>query len=298
MAELPFKNADAIIKRFLQIRGELSAMPFERRSDYPAWKEEQAPVLDSLRGKEVWVLFSGGKDSSLALHFLHAASEEFGLSLQVHAGTFPKHRYTPSEVDRIDNFWKERGVAIQWHDVRESDDCLEGADYPCIVCQEVRKQGLYEQTRSRCVNFNKLVIVTAYTLSDLVSYSLEYLMEIAYTHLEGEDVQRSQRRFMETGHRFYPVVMMQSGTMIYRPALRYNKQEVVRIIQEASIPILSAPCRYARFRPKRMLETYYDSMRLDFDYDRVITFAKECLGLLSVDDYESMSEEHFLKRLF
>lgn len=298
MAELPFKDPDAVIKRFLQIRRQLPAMPFETKSDYSAWKKEQAPVLDSLRGKEVWVLFSGGKDSSLALYFLHAASEEFGFSLQVHAGTFPKHRYTPSDVDRIDSFWNERGVEIHWHDIGQSDDSLEEADHPCIACQRVRRRRLYEHIGSRSVNLNKLVIVTAYTLSDLVSYSLEYLTEVAYTHPDGEDVQRSQRRFMETGHRFYPILTMQSGIMIYRPALRYNKQEVVRIIQEASIPILSVPCRYAQFRPKRMLETYYDSMQLHFDYDRVVTFAKECLGLLSVNEYASMSEENFLNRLF
>jgi tRNA(Ile)-lysidine synthase TilS/MesJ len=273
-------------------------MSFGMGDEYYRWKKEQEPILTTLRGKEVWVLFSGGKDSSIVLYFLHAASDEFGFSLQVHTGTFPKHRYTPREMDRIDSFWKERGVAIQWHDVQESDDSLQEAGHPCIACQRVRKRGLYEETRSRCVNLNKLVIVTAYTLSDLVSYSLEYLMEVAYTHPNGKDVQRSQKRFIETGHRFYPIVTMKSGIMIYRPALRYNKQEVLRIIEEASIPILSVPCRYAQFRPKRMLETYYDSMQLHFDYDRVVTFAEECLGLLSVSEYASMSEEHFLSRLF
>jgi tRNA(Ile)-lysidine synthase TilS/MesJ len=123
-------------------------------------------------------------------------------------------------------------------------------------------------------------------------------MEVAYTHPDGENVQRSQKRFMETGHRFYPIVTMQSGIMIYRPALRYSNQEVVRIIQEAAIPILSVPCRYAQLRPKRVLETYYESMQLHFDYDRVVKFAKACLGLLSVNEYASMSEEHFLSRLF
>jgi 3'-phosphoadenosine 5'-phosphosulfate sulfotransferase (PAPS reductase)/FAD synthetase len=77
-------------------------MPFKVKSDYVLWKKEQEPILTTLRGKEVWVLFSGGKDSSLALYFVHAASEEFGFSLQVHVGTFPKHRYTPREMDRID----------------------------------------------------------------------------------------------------------------------------------------------------------------------------------------------------
>ncbi len=273
-------------------------MPFETKSDYSAWKEEQAPVLDSLRGKEVWVLFSGGKDSSLALYFLHAATEEFEFSLQVHVGTFPKHRYTPREMDRIDLFWKERGVAIQWHDVWESDDCLEGADHPCIVCQQARKRRLYEHTRGRCVNLNELVLVTAYTLSDLVSYSLEYLTEVAYTHPDREDVQRSQKRFMETGHRFYPILKMNGGYTIYRPVLRYNTQDVVRIIEGASIPILSVPCRYARYRPKRILGSYYESMRLHFDYDSVFKFATEHLGLPCVNEYASMSEEHFLNRLF
>jgi tRNA(Ile)-lysidine synthase TilS/MesJ len=273
-------------------------MPFKVKSDYVLWKKEQEPILTTLRGKELWVLFSGGKDSSLALYFLHAASEEFGFGLQVHTGIFPKHRYTPHDMDRIDLFWKERGVVIQWHDVRESDDCLEGDDHPCVACQQARKQRLYEHTRSRGINLNELVLVTAYTLSDLVSYSLEYLMEVAYTHPKGEDVQRSQKRFVETGHRFYPIVTMKSGLMIYRPALRYSNQEVVRIIQEAAIPILSVPCRYAQHRPKRMLETYYDSMQLHFDYDRVVKFAEECLGLLSVNEYASMSEEHFLSRLF
>jgi tRNA(Ile)-lysidine synthase TilS/MesJ len=273
-------------------------MPFKVKSDYVLWKKEQEPILTTLRGKELWVLFSGGKDSSLALYFLHAASEEFGFGLQVHTGIFPKHRYTPHDMDRIDLFWKERGVVIQWHDVRESDDCLEGDDHPCVACQQARKQRLYEHTRSRGINLNELVLVTAYTLSDLVSYSLEYLMEVAYTHPKGEDVQRSQKRFVETGHRFYPIVTMKSGLMIYRPALRYSNQEVVRIIQEAAIPILSVPCRYAQHRPKRMLETYYESMQLHFDYDRVVKFAKACLGLLSVSEYASMSEEHFLSRLF
>jgi tRNA(Ile)-lysidine synthase TilS/MesJ len=298
MAELPFKDPDAVIKRFLQIRRQLPAMPFETKSDYSAWKKEQAPILTTLRGKEVWVLFSGGKDSSIALYFLHAASEEFGFSLQVHVGTFPKHRYTPREMDRIDLFWKEKGVAIQWHDVRESDDCLEEADHPCIACQRVRKRHLYEGITSKSVDLNNLVLVTAYTLSDLVSYSLEYLMEVAYTHPDGEDVQRSQSRFMETGQRFYPILKMNGGYTIYRPILRYNTQDVVRIIEGASIPILSVPCRYARYRPKRILGSYYESMRLHFDYDSVFKFATEHLGLPPVNEYASMSEEHFLKRIF
>ncbi len=273
-------------------------MTFDMKNDYALWRKDQLDVLTGLRGRQVWLLFSGGKDSSLALYFLHAASQEFGFTFDVHVGVFPKHRYTPSEIDRIDVFWKDRGVKLQWHDVETSDNSLAEAGHPCITCQGIRKRHLYEHIGSRFVDLNKLVLVTAYTLSDLVSYSLEYLMGVAYTHHAGENVPSGRTRFIETGHRFYPIVTMQSGLRIYRPVLRYNNKEVVRIIQEASIPILSVPCRYAEFRPKRILETYYESMQLHFDYDRVVTFAEECLGLISMSEYASMSEKHFLNRIF
>lgn len=273
-------------------------MSFKMSREYSAWKKEQAAILTSLRGKDVSVLFSGGKDSSLSLHFLFAASDDFGFTIKVYAITFPKHRYAPCEVDRINAFWKERGLAIQWYETGMSDDSLETADNPCIVCIQTRKQLLYKAISSKCVDLNNLVLVTGYALWDLVSYSLEYLMGGIYTHPDEEEMRRSQKRFMETGQRFYPILKMERGYSIYRPILHYNTQDVVRIIQEASIPILSVPCQYARFRPKRILESYYKSMRLRFHYDSVVDFAKECLGLPSTSEYHSRSKEYFLKRKF
>ncbi|MCK4391233.1 MAG: hypothetical protein KAV83_13465 [Desulfobacterales bacterium] len=271
-------------------------MPLDIKRDYSAWKKEQEAVLTGLRGKEVWVLFSGGKDSSLSLYFLLAASEEFGFGFEVYAGAFPKHRYTPSDVGRIDSSWKERGVEIQWQDVAKSDDCLEAADNPCIVCQQARKRLLYEAISKKSADLNNLVLVTGYSLWDLVSYSLEYLMGGIYTHPDREEIQRNRKRFMETGERFYPIFKMDGGYTIYRPLLRYNNQDVIHIIERASIPTISIPCRYARFRPKRILESYYKSMRLRFDYDRVVDFASECLGLPSMSEYLSRSKKYFLKR--
>ena len=75
--------------------------------DYALWKEDQLDVLTQLRGTQVWILFSGGKDSSLALNFLNTASKEFEFAFEVHAGVFPKHRYTASEISTIDGFWEE-----------------------------------------------------------------------------------------------------------------------------------------------------------------------------------------------
>jgi len=273
-------------------------MPFDIKGNYSVWKDEQEDVLTSLRGKEVWVLFSGGKDSSLSLYFLLAASEEFGFDFEVKAAAFPEHRYASSEVDRIESFWKERGVEIQWHDVGKLDDSLEMADNPCIVCQQARKLVLYEVINSKCADLTNLVIVAGYSLWDVVSYSLEYLMGGMYTHSDRKEVQQSRKRFMETGQRFYPVLKMDSGCTIYRPLLKYNTQDVIRIIEEASIPTISIPCRYARLRPKRILQSYYETVGARFDYDRVVRFARECLSLPSMSEYTSMTQEYFLQRVF
>jgi tRNA(Ile)-lysidine synthase TilS/MesJ len=267
-------------------------------SEYITWKRSQAGTLESLCDKQVWILFSGGKDSSLALQFMLAASKEFNFEFEVLCGTFPRHRYTMSVVSRIDTFWKDRGVKIQWHEVNESDDSLDHDDGPCIVCQQARRRGLYQLISNRSPDLEKLVLITAYTLWDLVSYCLECLTAVEFGKSGAEHRTAGQMRFAEVGQRFYPLLKMKSGLTIYRPVLAYNTQEVVRIIRSASIPILSIPCRYAQLRPKRILETYFESMGLRFDCSQVLRFAESCLNLPSLEEIESMSDERFLTRTF
>jgi hypothetical protein len=127
---------------------------------------------------------------------------------------------------------------------------------------------------------------------------LEYVTEVTYAKPSEAHALPNRARFVEVGQRFYPLLKIRSGCTIYRPLLRYNKQDVVRIVRAASIPILSVPCRYASYRPKRMLERYYESMQLHFDYVRVLEFAKNNLEILPLKKYESMSDERFLKHTF
>jgi tRNA(Ile)-lysidine synthase TilS/MesJ len=274
------------------------SIPPEVYDHYSKWEEEQAGVLTSLRNKLVWVLFSGGKDSSLSLLLLHAASEAFGFRFEAHAGLFPHHRYTPSEIERIGEFWQERGIQIKWHHVDMPDNSLATADDPCAVCQEARKRLLNNVVQGNVTDLSKLVLVTAYTLSDLVSYSLEHLMGASYSNNDPKQIQKSRQRFLQTGQRFYPILKMDRGFTVYRPVLRFNSQGVIDILDKAGVPILSTRCKYAHFRPKRILEAYYDSMSLLFNYDRVLEFASQVLGLPSMDKYASMNNEHFLRHVF
>ena len=266
--------------------------------DYFLWRKNESNFLQSLKEKEVWLLFSGGKDSSLSFFFLYKASQDFNFSFQVHAGAFPKHRYVKNEMNKIDSYWAEKGFNIHWHDIENSDEALETAPDPCFVCQRLRKKLLFDVVGSNCKNLENLVIVISYDLSDLVSYTLEYLTSGIYAKQDNSDGQFSKKRFIEVSHRFYPVLKMDKGYTIYRPLLRYNEQEVIRIVKKASIPILTTPCRYASYRPKRTLAAYYKAMGLHFDYDSVFGFAKEHLGLLSAGGYTSMRQEKYLKSVF
>jgi tRNA(Ile)-lysidine synthase TilS/MesJ len=276
----------------------LSSKDLEVNPRYVDWQEEQADVLASFTDKKVWVLFSGGQDSSLALYFLHKAREVFNFSFEVHAGIFPKHRYVPSETKRIDAYWNPMGVEIQWHDIRTSDDALDRAKNPCMLCQKVRKSLLHKVVSRKVSDFSNLVLVTAYTLSDLVSYTIEYLISTVYSVQQGSELERSQERFLETGQRFYRFFKMNDGFTVYRPILRYNRQEIIRMVREANVPILTVPCRFGHFRPKRRLDSYYKSIGVHFDYDKVVMFARETLGLPSIDEYASMNKDDFLKRVF
>jgi hypothetical protein len=145
---------------------------------------------------------------------------------------------------------------------------------------------------------NDLVMVVSYDLSDLVSYLLERLTGDIYVRPDEPNREQNKKRFLETSQRFYPFLKMDKGYSIYRPLLRYNEEDVVRIVQEAGVPILTTPCRHAEFRPKRLLGAYYQSMHLQFDYDRVFEFAKGHLGLPPLNDYTSMDTTHFTKQVF
>jgi tRNA(Ile)-lysidine synthase TilS/MesJ len=298
-----FTDYSITVQRPWSIHSELSAnreltMPFDANGYYALWREEQAAVLSGLKDKEVWVLFSGGKDSSLSLYFLHSASKEFGFSFTVHAAAIPKHRYELSEMEAIDSFWKKRGVEIRWHDVANSDDALEAAENPCLVCQHLRKRLLHQLANSECEDLDNLVLVASYDLSDLVSYLLERLTGHILVDPAGPKTNGDKERFLETGQRFYPILKMDNGYTIYRPILKYNEQQVSRIIEEACIPIQTVPCRYAQLRPKRLLGSYYRSLKLNFDYDRVFQFARSHLGLPPAGEYTSMDGQYFMKQVF
>jgi len=264
--------------------------------DYENWKREYAPVLETFTGKTIFVLYSGGKDSSAMLHLFDQARRDLGFAFQVHAGAFPHHRYTQAEKHRLANYWQARNVNITWHAVAATDDELNEGSEPCHKCQQIRKKLLQRYLLKTAPPWNEVVLVISYSLWDLVSYTLENLLGGLLA--QPNEVTGVDQRFLETAQRFYPLLEMKEGYQIFRPLIRFNDTEIEALINVHKIPVLAIPCAHKSHRPKRVLGQYYASQELRFDYDRVLTFARDVLNLPEKSVFRSLSKEDYLGRVF
>jgi len=265
--------------------------------DFDAWLEVYGDPLRTFSGKRVFLLYSGGKDSSLCLHFMSRARNQFSFDLEAHAGAYPLHRYTHQEKERLSGFWRDRGVKIRWHDMGVSDDAMEGTSQPCLFCQKVRRDMLNKVLDDTVEHWERLVLVVSFTLWDIVSYSLEHIIAgFCANSQEGDHLQ--EKRLRETAQRFYPLLKMKEGYTVFRPMLRFNESDIIAEVKKDGIPLLSIPCKYKEFRPKRSLQKYYEQMGLGFDYGRILEFAKNTLGLPEISAYETLEKQAYLKNLF
>jgi len=263
--------------------------------EYPRWEEEHKSILNTLSDKNVLMLFSGGKDSSLALDFLLRSKKKFGFDFKVHAGACPVHRYPAKEKERIESYWDKRGVNIIWYDMIETDEYLENAPNPCVACQKLRKRLLKSGLTSSIGDWSRLCIIINHSLWDIVSYSIEHILDDLFSNSVKPG---NNKRFTETAQRFYPLLKMKEGYTVFRPMIRYNSDDILKAIKEADIPTLSIPCKFKEFRPKRILERYYQKMGIYFDYDKVFDFARESLDLPDIATYTSIDKDEYLLNIF
>jgi tRNA(Ile)-lysidine synthase TilS/MesJ len=266
--------------------------------DYHQWKEEHKTILETFSDKNVLMLFSGGKDSSLAMDFLLRAKKEFGFDFKAHTAACPVHRYPVKEKERIKSYWDKRGVNIIWHDMIETDEHLENAPNPCVACQNLRKKLLKSNLTNSIEDWSRLFIIINHSLWDIVSYSLEYILSGLFSNSDHQVNSKKNQRFIQTAQRFYPLLTMKEGYTVFRPLIKYNSNSIEKVITQAGIPTLSIPCKFKEFRPKRILESYYQKMGLRFDYDKVFDFAKRSLGLPDIATYTSIDKEEYLIEIF
>jgi len=263
--------------------------------DYHQWKEEHRSILEAFCDRNVLMLFSGGKDSSLAMDFILRAKREFGFDFSAHAGAYPVHRYPDIEKKRIESYWNKRGVEIHWHDLGETDEYIKNEVNPCLQCQKLRKQMLKTVLTNTIDSWESLVLVTSYSLWDIVSYSIEHILNDLFSNSVSAE---NNKRFIETAQRFYPLLKMKEGYTVFSPLVSYNANDIVKVLEQVGIPTLSIPCKYKEFRPKRILEKYYERMGMRFDYKQVFDFARRSLGLTDITTYTSIDRDEYLSNVF
>jgi tRNA(Ile)-lysidine synthase TilS/MesJ len=266
--------------------------------DYVQWREEHKNILESFTDKNIYSLFSGGKDSTVVLDLITMAKEDFGFDFTAHAAACPSHRYTDSEKLRIESYWHRRGVQIVWHEVEEKDDCLVNSENPCRQCQELRKNLMKKVLARSIEDWGCLVLIVSYSLWDIVSYTLEHLLAYTFSNPEQRISIENNKRFKETSQRFYPFLTMKEGYQIFRPLVKYNNDDIKKFIIKKNLPILSIPCNFKDYRPKRILENYYQKMGLCFDYNQLIDFVKKSLYFPDISSFTAIEKEDYLTNVF
>jgi len=265
---------------------------------YPSWKEEHKSILKNLVGKNIKMLFSGGKDSSVVMYFISKAAKEFGFDFTAHTGALPVSRYTDTEKKRIESYWIKRHVNITWYDIAKTDDHLRSSENPCLICQMERKKLLKDILTSSTEDWENLVIIVCFSLWDIVSYTLEQLLGDILSDSEQQIGIESNKRFKETAQRFYPIIKMKEGYTVFRPLIKYNNDDIYKIIAQEGIPLISIPCEFKDLRPKRILEKYYEKMGLRFNYNQLLAFAKQSLNLPDISSYSAIAKEDYFLDIF
>jgi tRNA(Ile)-lysidine synthase TilS/MesJ len=180
----------------------------------------------------------------------------------------------------------------------ETDDDLENSENPCLLCQRRRKE-LLESVLTRSIeDWHRLVLIVGFSLWDIVSYSIEYLLSSVFSNPnQGMGVEKN-KRFKETAQRFYPLLTMEDGYRVFRPLIKYNNDDILKVITRKNIPTLSIPCKFKDFRPKMILEKYYNRMDMRFNYNQLIDFAEKSLNLPDISFYSPIEKENYLLNIF
>jgi hypothetical protein len=147
-------------------------------------------------------------------------------------------------------------------------------------------------------DWKNLVVIAGYSLWDIVSYATEYVFNYMSVKSDEEIGAEYKRRLLETAQRFYPLLKMDEGYTVFRPLIKVNTNDIVQQIEKIGIPILSTPCKFQEFRPKRHLMKYYEKMDMYFDYERTLHFAQKLPDFPEIKSYAAMDKQKYFSNVF
>jgi len=271
---------------------------------YEKWHADNRKDLEKLEGKDLIVAFSGGKDSSVVLHFLDLARKTYKYNLEAGGIIIPEHVLTDDERDRLNIYWESRGINIIWHPVKDADEKLSEAPSkgmtPCLICNRTKKKELMDYFQRTKPDLGKVVMVISYSLLDLVSATIEHITGGIYADTALSNAVQGKKiedRFMEIAQRFYPLIKLRSGLSVFKPLIYYNDQDILDTVKENDLPLTIPACEHKEYRPKRGFALFYHKMDHHFNYEKVLKFAQDALKIPNMSIYSEMSTEAFLKEV-
>jgi tRNA(Ile)-lysidine synthase TilS/MesJ len=271
---------------------------------YDQWMNDNKTDLEKLRNKELIMAFSGGKDSSVVLHFLEKAAQNYDFKIEAHGIVIPEHVLTEKERKKLNEYWQKRGITISWHSVDDADKKLieapEQGISPCLICNRTKKNELMSYFKRTKPDWEKLVMVISYSLWDLVSASIEHITGGIFADQEFSTAVKgktSEDRFLEIAQRFYPLIRLQNGLTVFKPLIYYNDQDILETVKENNLPLTTPTCDHKEYRPKRGFALYYHKMDHHFNYEKVLKFAQNALKIPNLSVYSDMPTEVYLKEV-
>jgi tRNA(Ile)-lysidine synthase TilS/MesJ len=271
---------------------------------YLNWQEMHHQTLKTFSQKKIVISFSGGKDSSLLLDFFIQAQQEYGFELHAHGVAFPCHVFPAQEQNRLSRYWLGRGIDIVWHgasDEQEAglDQLVDQEQSPCVLCGQTKKASLFAHFKAEQTDWKNLVIVIGYTLWDLASATIEHTLRVGFGGGGGGNFQGKspEDRFLEISQRFYPLLKLDNGLMIFKPLIQYNDSDIAAAAEKNNIPLALEPCRFKFYRPKRLLADYYNLFGLNFNYDDVFKFAKTAFNLPEKQFFQKLELKSYVDQM-
>ena len=272
--------------------------------NYSVWKNHYQTILSDFPNKNIVLAYSGGKDSSVVLHLMNQAQKDIGFHMEVHGVVFPNHVLTKDEQDRLKQYWRKNDVDVKWHttsiDEGKLSEAAQKGESPCRVCNKAKKKVLINYFKEMQLDFHSTVIVMSYSLWDLVSATVEHILGSIYSSddINNNDIrQRLNNRFNEISQRFYPLITLRDGLTIFKPLIHYNDQHILNYLSERKIPVVSNKCEYKDYRPKRWFANYYHNAGLEFEYEKVHSFAQKALALPDITYYENVETGNYFNKM-
>lgn len=202
---------------------------------YLGMLEKHVKRYDLFEADEVYVLYSGGKDSTAMRVLLEKYARKHKK---------PEFRYLnarfPQDVYRDDcpDFCRSARV-------KESYKVLDREKNPCLLCKRIRRKYIKQMVK------RPAAIATGHNTNDLIAYFVEFF------DIEPEDIgKRLQKIMLSEKHlehfsRFFPKLRLNSGDVIIRPMLPFSRIDIRKIIGRRKV--IATTCRFESFRPKRQV---------------------------------------------